>query len=299
MKILMKSSLIEKELLARKALNENNIEIQLFEEFYGEKISLIEYFNTIISSGLDISVIHTPLVNGESVEIDHFYEKRKKSVFLKTCELSNMLGSRLKKNILVIVHCTMSYKEDINNSDKIKLIDDTLLYALNKYSNISIAIENVIPVVVNHPGIYGRDGFLNDNCLYVDYFTEKYGLKDRIGTVLDTCHALITMKLLQYCKKVITLDQFFSWNKSNIKLIHLANIGGNGYGKNNHGTGFIEGDELQLLNDIIELYFKYNYSCPITIEVSEKEYINPVNYLRTKDNLLKILARRNNFQVLK
>jgi len=289
MKILIKSALDEKELLARKTLNEDNIEIQLFEGFYDEEISLIEYLNTIIDSGLNISIIHTPLVDGEAVEIDCLYEKRRKNIFFKTCELSNMLGSRLKKDILVIVHCSMSFKEDINNSNKIKLIDDTLLYAFNKYPNISIAIENVIPIVTNRTEFYGRGGFLNDNCLYVSYFIDKYGFKDRIGTVLDTCHALTSIKLLQYCKIDVTLEQFFDWNKGYIKLIHLANIGDNGYGENNHGTGFMEGEDLVLLNNIIKLYFNYNYSCPITIEVIEKEYINPVNYLRTKENLLKIL----------
>lgn len=285
----MKSALHKEELLARKALNENNIEIQLFEEFYDEEISLIEYINTIISSELNIDIIHTPLVDGEAVEIGHFYDKRIKNIFLKTCELSNMLGSKLKKNILVIVHCAMNFKEDINNLNNIKLIDDTLLSTLNRYQNISIAIENIIPIVNNRTGFYGRGGFLNDNCLYVSYFIDKYGFKNRIGTVLDTCHALTTIKLLQYCKIHVTLEQFFEWNKKNIKLIHLANIGGNGYGENNHGTGFIEGEDLVLLNDIIRLYFKYDYGCPITIEVIEKKYINPVNYLRTKENLLKIL----------
>jgi len=289
MEILMKSALSAKELLARKKLSENNIEIQLFKNFYDEEISLVGYFNTIINSGLNISVIHTPLSAGEAVEINHFHEERKRNVFIKTCELSNMLGISLKKNILVVVHCGMNFKEDINDFNKIKLIDDTLLFTLNKYSNISIAVENIIPIMASPAGIYGRNGFLNDNCLYVDYFINRYGFKDRIGTVLDTCHALTTIKLLQYCKMPIKLDQFFDWNKEYIKLIHLANIGDNGYGENNHGIGFIDGEDLELLSEIMKLYLKYDYSCPITIEVIEKEYIKPVNYLRTKENLLKLL----------
>ena len=287
----MKSALSAKELLARKKLSENNIEIQLFKNFYDEEISLVGYFNTIINSGLNISVIHTPLSAGEAVEINHFHEERKRNVFIKTCELSNMLGISLKKNILVVVHCGMNFKEDINDFNKIKLIDDTLLFTLNKYPNISIAVENIIPLMAGPAGIYGRNGFLNDNCLYVDYFINRYGFKDRIGTVLDTCHALTTIKLLQYCKIDVTLDQFFDWNKENIKLIHLANIGDNGYGKGNHGIGFIEGKDLELLSNIIELYFKYNYNCPITIEVIEKVYSNPVNYMKTKENLLKIISK--------
>ncbi|MBU3160382.1 hypothetical protein KPL37_11555 [Clostridium frigoris] len=64
MKILMKSGLSKENFLVRKKLNENNIEIQLLKEFYSNKISLIEYFNMIVNSELDVSIIHTPLVEG-------------------------------------------------------------------------------------------------------------------------------------------------------------------------------------------------------------------------------------------
>jgi len=290
MKIMIKSGLSEKNFIVRKKLNENNIEIQLLKEFYSNEISLMEYFNMIVNSELDISIIHTPLVDGEDVEIDDFYDKVKKDIFFKTCELANMVGIKFNKNIIVIVHCAMNFNQDITNLNKIKLIDNVLLDGFNKYPNISIAIENIIPLVNNYKGAYGRNGFLNDNCMYVNYFIEKYGFEDKIGTVLDTCHALITIKLLEYCKMSITLDKFFEWNNNNVMLIHLANVGDNGYGKNNHGIGFIQGKDLELLNDIMNLYNKYEYNCPITIEVREDDYLNPINYLKTKENLLSIIS---------
>lgn len=290
MKILMKSGLSEKNFIVRKNLNENNIELQLLKEFYSNKKALIEYFNMIVNSQLDISIIHTPLVDGEAVEIDDFYDKIKKDIFFKTCELANMVGLKFNKNIMVIVHCAMNFNQDIINLNKIKIIDDVLVNALNKYHNISIAIENIIPLVNSYKGAYGRNGFLNDNCLYVNYFIDKYGFNDKIGTVLDTCHALITIKLLEYCKISLTLDKFFEWNNKNVMLVHLANVGDNGYGKNNHGIGFIEGKDLKLLYDIVSLYNKYEYNCPITIEVREENYLNPLNYIKTKENLLRIIT---------
>ena len=290
MKILMKSGLSEKNFIVRKNLNENNIELQLLKEFYSNKKALIEYFNMIVNSQLDISIIHTPLVDGEAVEIDDFYDKIKKDIFFKTCELANMVGLKFNKNIMVIVHCAMNFNQDIINLNKIKIIDDVLVNALNKYHNISIAIENIIPLVNSYKGAYGRNGFLNDNCLYVNYFIDKYGFNDKIGTVLDTCHALITIKLLEYCKISLTLDKFFEWNNKNVMLVHLANVGDNGYGKNNHGIGFIEGKDLELLYDIVSLYNKYEYNCPITIEVREENYLNPLNYIKTKENLLRIIT---------
>jgi hypothetical protein len=292
MDILIKCALYEDELLARKRINENNVEIQLLHEFYEETPSLEEYLDTLLGTGLNIKIIHTPLVFGDDVEIDNFWEDKNRDVFLKTCKLANMLGRKLDKNILVVVHTSMDFKQDINNVEKITLIDKILLEALNKYSNISVAIENIIPVVVNHKGFFGRNGFLNDNCLYIDYFINKYGFGDRIGTVLDICHALTTIRLMEYCKIPLSLEEFFDWNKKYIKLIHLANIGDNGYGKGNHGTGFIEGKDIDLLSDVLDLYCKYEYNCQVTIEVYEEDYTNPINYIRTKENVLEILRKR-------
>ena len=83
MKILMKSGLSERNFIVRKNLKEPDIEIQLLKEFYSNKISLIKYFNMIVNSKLDISIIHTPLVNGDAVEIDDFYNKvKKQNLFL-------------------------------------------------------------------------------------------------------------------------------------------------------------------------------------------------------------------------
>lgn len=292
MEILIKCALYEDELLARKRINETNVEIQLLKEFYENTPSLKEYLDILLNTGLDIKIIHTPLVLGDDVEIDDFWEEKKRDVFLKTCELSNMLGSKLNKNILVVVHTSMDFRHEINNVEKITSIDNILAEALNKYPNISIAIENIIPVVVNQGGFFGRNGFLNDNCLYVDYFINKYGFNDRIGTVLDICHALTTIKLMDYCKIPLKLEEFFEWNKKYIKLIHLANIGDNGYGKGNHGTGFIDGKDVELLNDILNLYHKYDYGCQVTIEVYEEDYSNPINYIKTKENILKILGNK-------
>lgn len=292
MKILIKCALDKAELSERKRIGENNVEVQLLQDFYEEKTSLEEYLNIMVSTGLNIKIIHTPLAFGDDVQIDDLWEDKKRDVFFKTCKLSNMLGSKLDKNILVVVHTSMSFRQDINNIEKITLIDGILLEALNKYPNISIAIENIIPVVVNQGGFFGRNGFLDDNCLYVEHFISKYGFNDRIGTVLDICHALTTIKLMKYCKLPLSLEQFFDWNKNHIKLIHLANVGDNGYGKGNHGTGFIEGEDIELLRDILNLYHKYDYCCQVTIEVYEKDYLNPINYLRTKENILKILNNK-------
>lgn len=293
MNILIKSALKENEFADRKQMRENHIEIQLLKDFYNETPTLEEYFNTIINSEVNIDIIHTPLVFGEDVEIDNFCNEKEKNIFLKTCELANMVGFKQDKNILVVVHSSMNFREDMLNQSKIQIIDDVLVNTLKKYKYISIAIENIIPLVINGYGINGRNGFLNDNCLYVEYFINKYGFKERIGTVLDTCHAITTIKLLRYCNINITIEQYFDWNKQYIKLIHLANVGGNGYGKGEHGTGFLTDEDKKVLKEIINLYYKYNYKCPITIEVYEKDYANPINYLGTKENLLKLIKKKN------
>ena len=74
------------------------------------------------------------------------------------------------------------------------------------------------------------------------------------------------------------LRRFFEINKDDIFLIHLANAIGNGDGEN-HGTIFE--NEKECFN-ILDLYKEFNYKCPITLEVQEKNYLINNNYKHIK-----------------
>ena len=86
----------------------------------------------------------------------------------------------------------------------------------------------------------------------------------------------------------INMEESFKKNSPVIKLVHLANKNGSGFGKGNHGAAFKEDDKDELI-DILFLHKKYGNGCPITIETDEYDYMNPIAYKTTKalvDNIL-------------
>lgn len=84
------------------------------------------------------------------------------------------------------------------------------------------------------------------------------------------------------------LQKFFELNKKYIKLIHLADAKGNGYGYEKHGVKFDKGNQHKL-EKIISYYNLYEYTCPITLEIKEKDYLVCNGYKTSLNNLNKIV----------
>ena len=73
-------------------------------------------------------------------------------------------------------------------------------------------------------------------------------------------------------------------------MIHLSDAKGNGYGKGKHGALFNE-DNKDKLKSILDLYHKYNYHCPVTLEVNETDYSICDNYKKTRETVFQILEK--------
>lgn len=157
---------------------------------------------------------------------------------------------------------------------------------------MDIAIENVIPMEF-------KADFDNSIRLYNGCYDEvpfivkdlRKVFDDRVGTVLDTCHAMMTAYYLDKLAVLAdnfgeegilpmkyTLDHYFSMNKGICKLIHFCDFDDNGYRKN-HGVTFSDIDKVKYL---LSLYKKYDYTCGLTLEIREDNYLNCQNYLKTK-----------------
>jgi hypothetical protein len=98
----------------------------------------------------------------------------------------------------------------------------------------------------------------------------------------------VSIRLLDYCKHPLTLENYFEWNKNTIGLIHLGNTINSGYGLGEHGAAYSTEEDIELLKEFIALYEKYEFSCPITIEVYEKDYSKCINYEETYNNLFNL-----------
>lgn len=287
MKILLKSSLNEKELNYKTNLNKN-IEIQLLDELLKYNLDSEEVYKKIKKANLNIEVIHTPLINHEDIDLLSIVnEKDKYEMFYKTCILAEYIAEKENKEIIVVIHNSNSI-ESYKELNLLFKIENLLKEILNICPKIKIAIENVIPLILSNNKAKGKTAFLGEGAELSNYLNSN-GLNGKIGTVLDICHATITINILKCCGTTISLEDFFKWNKDEIMLIHLANTKGSGYLKGEHGCAFSQDKEdLIKLEEFYKLYLKYKYKCPITIEVYEEYYCNCINYINTYNNFMNI-----------
>lgn len=173
----------------------------------------------------------------------------------------------------------------------------SISYVLFKYPFIELVIENVTPLrKVYSDEVHLCNNFSFDNIELVKYLREELNTK-RIGTYLDTCHATISRKYMEAVYNEIGgikcldyfLESYFKRNKDYAKLIHLSDAQGSGYDSGRHGVSF-NNKSIGKLRGIIDLYYKYDYSCPVTLEVNEADYSICDCYKETKDTLLKVLS---------
>jgi hypothetical protein len=294
MKILAKSGPFYDDIIEKYKKDCSNIEIQLL-NFLSDK-DILDYFNNITKTKSNIYVIHMPLIKEVDLNLEYFTYPKYKETFLRVCKLSQMLANYYKHDITIIIHngSTLDFYEKIPKL--LECIIDLFNNVLSKFKNISFAIENIIPFIIKDNNlIESTNGYLNENVIIAKYLN-KVCIKKAFGTVLDTCHAMITIKLI---KKLFdnknyldydeyNLESFFHQNRDTIKVIHLSNVKEFGYNKFEHGTPFLD-EDMDQLSKIVDLYKKYNYDCFVTIEVFEKDYLNRINFEKTRDNLLKLI----------
>lgn len=290
-KINAKAAPIMKQMLSKINCGFKNIEIQLLHEF----VSKDEYDDTknvIEKYGIDISVVHTPLISVEGevlleeISLIHLLKEKYFNIFDDTCKYAQYIADFEKHRIKVVIHNTWS-KEDwkITNliEEKIAL---KIKKVLKKYKDIDIVIENSISV--------GERTFktiidMEDVSYSVNELKKIVG--NRVETLLDTCHAMIyweSWKRVTYKELTNWEDAFYKSTKySKLGLIHLNNVRDIGLEEKDHGIQFDINNkfDLERLKQIMLAYEKYA-DCEITIEVRVDDYEGtPKNLITTKEAL--------------
>lgn len=294
--ILAKSSLKKADLLNKKQCGAQKIEIQLLKNFINENMNCQSYIDILDGLGLEITAVHTPITCSVDIQVERLVDNKNKEIFFKTCSLAQKFSEHFHNNILVIMHINWSFNDFLKFSNVFEEVNSVINEALQQFKDIEIGIENVIPIQKSKGTIITRNGYLFDNVEFVNYFRNKYKT-DRVGTVLDTCHAITTLRFMNVLYKngvelqnELKLEDYFKKNKDTIKLIHLANVKDLGMKVNTHGTPFKdEKEDIRILKDIFKFYNIYEYKCPITIEVFEYDYENCLNYSETVKNIEKYI----------
>lgn len=286
-----KSAPIMEQILSKVNVGFKNIEIQLIHEF----VSDIEYKDVktaIAEYGLDISVVHTPLISIEGeklleeISLEYLIDDKYYEIFCDTCKFSQYIAEIEKHRIKIVIHNTWSKDEwKITNLIE-KKIALKIKYALDKYKDIDLVVENSTTVgEKTFKSILGME--------HVSYAVKELNkiIGNRSKTIIDTCHMMINWEAWRR----VTYEDLTDWNDAfynstiyeKLGLIHLNNMKDNGLRKDNHGTAFdknIESD-LKTLKQIMNAYESYA-DCEITIEVREDDYKGvPKNLITTKEAL--------------
>lgn len=304
-KIYAKSTLNPEDLLDKQTRGNDGIEIQLFGELFADSMERYKRFENVFDKSLllnsNIKVIHAPLLDKTyssmfpglpvgDITIEDMLIEPIRNLFLEICSLANYIGDNVNDTINIVFH-TKYCLEDFKRNQLFESLVNLLGFSLSTFPNIEISIENLSPIC----GSVKEEMFINSNHLFdnVVLCRELRRLlnTERIGTVLDICHAKMTQTILGsiYTRcfstdEYPTFRNYFKNNKDVIKLIHLNTCINNGYGKY-HGLPYDINNPAQKkeLEEIISLYKEFDYTCPITLEVRESSYTDSVNYTMTKE----------------
>lgn len=290
-KIYAKAALQVDQIESKLSIGCDGIEIQLLTELVNGKLGDYKFANEVFDLDTllkyNITAVHAPLLGAyglEDVNLESLCDAGDFKLLDQVCYIANKVGEMHNRKTIVIIHSETSV-------DAMMLIGDTWKRVLNsvgcilfKYPNIEIAIENVTPMNKVSVGNFILSNNFVDNNVKMVSELRKQLKTDRIGTVLDTCHAEITKmfydtlyaKFSDVLPKLdLSMDYYFRTNRDYCKLFHMSETIGTGYGKGRHGMPF---QSLDVVTNYMDLYYKYEYNCPITLEVAETDFIKSDGY---------------------
>lgn len=289
MKIYAKASLDVDEIKEKIRCGCDGIEYNLTSDFYEHGYEFETYYDSDIFRLHNIEVVHAPSDEyGNMMCIEEVMLKRDISDLENVFRLAEYVANIWKHRIIVVLHCSLSLYAFNQYEILQDRINDIFDYLFRKYPSVDVAIENVIFMEFKEKENYMPrlcNGIADDISSIVKVIRKRYG--NRVGTVLDTCHAMMTEKYMNLILKETgfndekyaartdySLESFFNNNRDVCKLIHFNSFKGNGYRKN-HGILFESKEKVMCL---LEIYKKYNYVCPLTIEIREDNYLDCKNY---------------------
>lgn len=195
---------------------------------------------------------------------------------------------------IVVLHNETHFQMlDLRRRDEIVAMMAMLLEA---YPHVQYVIENTTPFRwLQHQSTQLSSGYFDSPVVFADYLRGVLST-ERIGTCLDTCHAKISIDLMNAvcdrCEAIdmkFTMDRFFELYKPTCKLFHFASCDDGGYGAG-HATPYTD-EKLGELQDEVRLYIDNKYDCPITLEINEKDLLISDRYEASKRNLQRAWIR--------
>lgn len=294
MKIYAKASLDIKEIAEKVRCGCDGIEYNLTDDFYDLGGDFLNNYDNDIFHMHNVEVVHSPYDRySQMMNIERVFLHEDLTPVENVFKLAQYLASYWKHRIKVVIHCSLSMVDFMEFEILRNRMEEALTAYFTEYPDVDLMVENVVPMEYKdtlYPHMRLYNGVFLDTPLIVRYLRESFG--NRVGTVLDTCHAMMTIKYMPELMRLAdflptdeitpdldySMDHYFRSNAGLCGLIHFNDFVGNGF-KKNHGTGFTSQAKV---NELLDLYNKYNYDCPLTIEIREDDYEDCVNYRQTK-----------------
>ena len=297
--IYAKAAFNKEQMDAKVAAGTDGIELQLVDEMLtrtedGRRkwrlASAVYDINNLIT--YPVSAVHAPMISGMGdMTLENMLDSEDVIVLNEMFRIADAYAQQQDKVITLIIHLESYVSSMLDVGGVYYRMLTTLDSLLNNYTNVRVGIENVIPCrsIGLNTNLHLSNNFGFDNIELVANL--RTDLKtDRVGTILDTCHAMITFKYVQAICDVLgndlakeyTIDKFFEKNREFCYHIHFAGMQGSGYGGINHGTPFTDQNK-SVAYGLLKLYEKFNYDCPLCLEVFEPDgHIESTGYKLTK-----------------
>ena len=291
--ILIKTALIKPQLKAAKNLN-SRMEIQLLGDFLADDLCLDHLMELVREEQPDIQILHSPLAYGEDTDLSKIEEVEVFKIAHKTCQFAQYLADYYGRPMPVVFHFGGDIDELKQQPARRAAFLSALTNLYQTYPGVHFYFENVTTLIFSKHPVHGRRRYRDADPKtapqLVKWLRDVFQDKERFYSVLDTCHALMTVRLIQTLGAEASLEEFFQENAGVCGLIHLANARNYGIGPD-HGTPFLVEDEA-LLEEILTLYHAYHFNCPLTLEINETDYEIYQNYQATYQVLTSVLNEK-------
>lgn len=300
MKIIAKASLDAEEINEKIRCGCDGIEYNLEKDFIELGKAFEENYPHEVFHLKNVEAVHTPFYkDGQAMLMERVFQHQDISDIENVFRLAQYCAEIWKHRILIVIHSSLSMYDFMQfEIFRLKLEED-LGRLFHQYPDVDMAVENVVMVEYREKQPYAPmlcNGTFWDAPQIIGYLRQRFG--ERVGTVLDICHAMMTDKYMTAFLKMadflpddtellpekvdFSLEHYFQLNQGICKLIHFNNFVGNGY-QRNHGTGFKTQEKV---DQILDLYREYKYECPLTIEIREEDYHDCINYRETKEKIM-------------
>ncbi len=294
-KIFAKVSLDAEEIREKIRCGCDGLEYNLLEDFIHKGSCFEACYLQELFTMYNVEVVHVPFyADGKVMNMEYVFSHEDVGPIRNVFRLAQYCADIWKHRMLVVIHTSLSYYDYMEYELLRKRLVKLLGQFFEKYPMVDLAVENVVPMEYKE----GRgeaprlcNGTFTDLAKIVRALRESFG--ERVGSVLDLCHAAMTEKYMTALLAAAdflpqkdkapeyldySMEHYVQMHQGICRLIHFNDLTGNGYGRN-HGTAFQDWDKAKAW---IALFQKYHYECPFTLEIREDDYKNCINYRKTK-----------------